>query len=302
MRTGQNPAASSTDDLLFAVPATPQPAYSSPLASQSFSAQQNQWASPMASSFNTTAPLNIGHASTYSSGTHAGMTSPTISSPVMGSIPMPAMQAMPAAVMSPDDMLRAYAERKKSMSAVPMSGMSSTHTTSASIAYPAPTAGGGRTLFNGSTVSPQGTGEKKERTPSLGFAPGEYDPNFTFVKESPSYAAGRVSQAPSAAATAKLQEKKKEFEAVSALEHASAQYLERISALAEDCEVMADAGRVHGQVLQQWPRMFEILNQFLTSRQQFTSADADSDTTIGGERLVRVPIDELDAKTPERDG
>ncbi|KAJ3534507.1 hypothetical protein NMY22_g6897 [Coprinellus aureogranulatus] len=29
---------------------------------------------------------------------------------------------MPAAVMSPDDMLRAYAERKKSMSAVPMTG------------------------------------------------------------------------------------------------------------------------------------------------------------------------------------
>lgn len=97
---------------------------------------------------------------------------------------MPAMQAMPAAVMSPDDMLRAYAERKKSMSAAPATGISSSmsHTANVSVAYPAPAAGTGRTLFSGSTVSPQGTGERKERTPSLGFAPGEYDPNFTFEK------------------------------------------------------------------------------------------------------------------------
>jgi DASH complex subunit DAD2 len=59
----------------------------------------------------------------------------------------------------------------------------------------------------------------------------------------PSVAASRVSHAPSAAAAAKLIEKKKEFDAVSALERASAQYLERITALADDCEVMADAGR-----------------------------------------------------------
>ena len=144
------------------------------------------------------------------------MSSPTVSSPVMSSIPMPAMQAMPAAVMSPDDMLRAYAERKKSMGAAPVGShgsssslsnsgygafspyLSDTHlsvtynanpagyTNVNGVAYPAmpaPAAASGRTLFNGSTVSPQGTGEKKERTPSLGFAPGEYDPNFTFQHE-----------------------------------------------------------------------------------------------------------------------
>ncbi|TEB37491.1 hypothetical protein FA13DRAFT_1726599 [Coprinellus micaceus] len=109
-----------------------------------------------------------------------------------------------------------------------------------------------------------------------------------------------MSLRPSVAATAaKLIEKKKEFDAVSALERASAQYLERITALADDCEVMADAGRVHGQVLQQWPRMFEILNQFLASRQQFQDEDVAASATIGGERLVRIPIDELEDKAPE---
>ncbi|KAF6760085.1 hypothetical protein DFP72DRAFT_1166352, partial [Ephemerocybe angulata] len=117
----------------------------------------------------------------------------------------------------------------------------------------------------------------------------------------PSIAASRASHipsAPSAAAAAKLVEKKKEFDAVCALERASALYLERITALAEDCEVMADAGRVHGQVLAQWPRMFEILSQFLASRQQFEEEDAPPSEAIGGERLVRLPIDELE-KAPE---
>ncbi|KAG5638809.1 hypothetical protein H0H81_010038 [Sphagnurus paluster] len=70
------------------------------------------------------------------------------------------------------------------------------------------------------------------------------------------------SQANSSAAAIKLLEKKKEFDAVSALEHASALYLERIEGLGEDCEVMADAGQAHGQVLEQWPKMFEILSLF----------------------------------------
>lgn len=38
-------------------------------------------------------------------------------SPVMSAVPM---EPVPASVMSPDEMLRAYAERKKSMSAVPL--------------------------------------------------------------------------------------------------------------------------------------------------------------------------------------
>ncbi len=60
-----------------------------------------------------------------------------------------------------------------------------------------------------------------------------------------SVAPNRASQAPnvnSAAAIAKQREKKKEFEAVSALERASAQYLERINSLAGDFDVMADGG------------------------------------------------------------
>ena len=46
----------------------------------------------------------------------------------------------------------------------------------------------------------------------------------------------------SAAAAARLVEKKKEFEAVAALERASAQFLNRIEELGNDFDVMADAG------------------------------------------------------------
>ncbi len=61
-----------------------------------------------------------------------------------------------------------------------------------------------------------------------------------------SVAPSRQSQLPSsvtsAAAVAKLLEKKKEFEAVAALERASAQFLKRIEDLGDDFDVMADAG------------------------------------------------------------
>lgn len=64
-----------------------------------------------------------------------------------------------------------------------------------------------------------------------------------------SVAPNRTSQASStshantsAAAIAKLLEKKKEYEGVSALERASSLYLERLEALGGDCETMAKAG------------------------------------------------------------
>jgi hypothetical protein len=42
--------------------------------------------------------------------------------------------------------------------------------------------------------------------------------------------------------SARLLEKKKEFHAVSALEKATALYLERIEGLRDDCDIMANAG------------------------------------------------------------
>lgn len=61
-----------------------------------------------------------------------------------------------------------------------------------------------------------------------------------------SMAAGRQSQLPSqissAAAQTKLLEKKKECEAVIALEKASANFVRRIEALGDDFDVIADAG------------------------------------------------------------
>jgi len=59
-------------------------------------------------------------------------------------------------------------------------------------------------------------------------------------------AASRTSHAPhqaqNAAATARLLEKKKEFEAISALERSSTMFLKRIEELSDDCDIMADAG------------------------------------------------------------
>ena len=60
-----------------------------------------------------------------------------------------------------------------------------------------------------------------------------------------SVAPNRISQSlhPSSTSTlAKLLEKKRECDAVSALEKASALYLERIEGLGEDCDIMANAG------------------------------------------------------------
>jgi len=106
------------------------------------------------------------------------------------------------------------------------------------------------------------------------------------------------SQPPNPAALARLQEKKKEFEAVSALEKASSMFVKRIEGLGDDCDIMADAGLVHGQVLEQWPNMFRILSLFLANRDQPTEVEGDnkpSSSAGAGSCLVRIPIDELQA-------
>ncbi|KAI0248187.1 hypothetical protein BJV78DRAFT_1238678 [Lactifluus subvellereus] len=106
------------------------------------------------------------------------------------------------------------------------------------------------------------------------------------------------SQPPSAALLARLADKKREFEAIDALQRASALFLRRLEGLADDCEAMAEAGIVHGQVLAQWPQMFRILDMFLAAREASATTgdgvevDAGADVPAGG-RLVRVPIDEL---------
>ena len=70
-----------------------------------------------------------------------------------------------------------------------------------------------------------------------------------------SIAPSRVSHAhalaaPNPALLHRLVEKKKEFEAVAALERASAFFVRRMEGLADDCEVMADAGQ--GKSLHVW--------------------------------------------------
>ncbi|CCL98357.1 uncharacterized protein FIBRA_00352 [Fibroporia radiculosa] len=99
--------------------------------------------------------------------------------------------------------------------------------------------------------------------------------------------------ATNAAAAAKLLEKKKEFEAVAALEQASTQFLKRIEELGDDFDIMADAGRVHGQVLEQWPYMFKILHLFLSTREQHSNSAEIPIAPSQGERLIRVPVEEL---------
>ncbi|KAF7362096.1 hypothetical protein MVEN_00555300 [Mycena venus] len=106
----------------------------------------------------------------------------------------------------------------------------------------------------------------------------------------------------SAAAAAKFLEKKKEFDAVSALQRASALYLQRIEGIADDCETMADAGRIHGEVLEQWPRMFQILSLFLASKEETPNESGDMDQSVSsnGQRLVRIPIEELQEPPEEQ--
>ncbi|GJE97365.1 hypothetical protein PsYK624_135810 [Phanerochaete sordida] len=103
-------------------------------------------------------------------------------------------------------------------------------------------------------------------------------------------------QPPNAAALAKLAEKKKEFEAVAALERGSAKFLKRMEDLGDDFDVMADAGTVCGEVLEQWPNMFRILNLFLMSRERSSELESAAQEPAG-ERLVRVPIEELQPST-----
>ncbi|KAJ7668447.1 hypothetical protein DFH06DRAFT_1181715 [Mycena polygramma] len=116
----------------------------------------------------------------------------------------------------------------------------------------------------------------------------------------PSHAPG-LNAANSAAAAAKFLEKKKEFDAVSALQRASALYLQRIEGLADDCETMADAGHIHGEVLEQWPRMFQILNLFLASAEEPSADSGSAPMQPGtGQRLVRIPIEELREASEEK--
>lgn len=58
-----------------------------------------------------------------------------------------------------------------------------------------------------------------------------------------SHAHALASQASNPVSIHRLLEKKKEYEAVAALERASSLFVKRIEGLADDCEVMADAGQ-----------------------------------------------------------
>jgi len=136
----------------------------------------------------------------------------------------------------------------------------------------------------------------------------------------------------SAVALAKLIEKKKEYEAVSALEHASALYLERIEGLGEDCDIMADAGageqlnlspialilsavKSTAKFWHNGPRCFKFSTSFVStfqsllrfscwrclsvgSREGVREGEADNNEQVHvlptrGQRLIRVPIEDL---------
>ncbi|PAV20325.1 hypothetical protein PNOK_0295200 [Pyrrhoderma noxium] len=111
-----------------------------------------------------------------------------------------------------------------------------------------------------------------------------------------SHAGSLASQSSSAQAEAILLEKKKEHDALLALERVSNEYLRRLEAIDYDCNIMADAGRVHGEVLSQWPEMFRILSLSVPSLNPQSKPDGEAQNNIAQqncERLVRVPIDEL---------
>ncbi|KAI5116980.1 hypothetical protein M0805_001591 [Coniferiporia weirii] len=112
-----------------------------------------------------------------------------------------------------------------------------------------------------------------------------------------SHAAGSLSsQASNAQLAAKLLEKKKEHDALLVLEQLVAEYVRRLEAIDFDCNIMADAVKVHGEVLSQWPEMFRILSLSVpkaASQAQSGEIDLEDPTPQICERLVRVPLDEL---------
>jgi hypothetical protein len=70
-----------------------------------------------------------------------------------------------------------------------------------------------------------------------------------------SHIAGLTSKAPNPAATLKLLEKKKEFDAVSALEKATELFLDRIENFGENCDIMANAAE--GELYEHFTSHFE---------------------------------------------
>ncbi|KAL1745374.1 hypothetical protein HDZ31DRAFT_82017 [Schizophyllum fasciatum] len=94
-----------------------------------------------------------------------------------------------------------------------------------------------------------------------------------------------------AAQTATLLEKKKEYDGVAALERSSAFMRQQIEDIAEDCDVMGAASETMGQVTGQWSKMFEILALFLSQTGQ--DPEIQDPSQVDGQRLVRLPLDQL---------
>jgi len=84
----------------------------------------------------------------------------------------------------------------------------------------------------------------------------------------------------------------KEYAALAALERASADYVQRIENIDLDCNLMADAGKVLGEVHAQWPEMFRILS-LAVPQQADPGVQANGTDGSECEFLVRVPLDEL---------
>ena len=130
----------------------------------------------------------------------------------------------------------------------------------------------------------------------------------------------------------RLLEKKKEYETVAALERASALFVKRIEGLANDCQVMADAGQGESAHAWNYPVLIALDRSprpssrtmaqhvphtrtlscvsathpspelcscvcVVANRQQYAESEASlADLeSAPGERLVRIPLDEVSA-------
>ncbi|KLO19489.1 hypothetical protein SCHPADRAFT_64278 [Schizopora paradoxa] len=113
-----------------------------------------------------------------------------------------------------------------------------------------------------------------------------------------SSSSSHASAAASQAAQTYLLEKMKEYAALEALERTSADYVRRMENIDLDCNLMADAGKVLGEVHAQWPEMFRILSLAVPQK---GSSDQQADGAEGNECeiLVRVPLDELQQQQDE---
>ncbi|KAG8898591.1 hypothetical protein FRB99_007335 [Tulasnella sp. 403] len=113
----------------------------------------------------------------------------------------------------------------------------------------------------------------------------------------PSHAGGPgVRAAPASQSVAsKLLEKRQEWEAIAALDDATAEIVRTLEKIAAQSNIMADGGRAVAAVMANWPNVLHIISLFTKDASGAAVADEDPDepNTSDLPRLVRIDANGL---------